>query len=567
MLSPNRGWRLETIEVDSGALEGLHRALTSVAEHGDDSIVVLAHIGSGLEGRGAIRRAKSDARTTATAVTRTVQLTRRVARVVREYGEAVAVHARNANELVDDIRAAHAAVDEAAAAYAGARAAEWRQPDGDPLETARRQARTENAHDTLVGARRVLADLWERWEAAYARWDDAYDAAVARLARSGAGFVDAATVEAIDLLASADTPAEVALAWASLTPGQRARLHDRHPEFIGNLEGVPYRDRFIANRTSFDRVRRRGPHGEPLDRQLATMASEMKRHRGQLLVFHPFEHPQATAAVMYGVSIVDDDGHPVDPMAGITHVNVMVGGMFSSLGDLTAWGESARNLNRYANEYGTLKGRGTASATIAWYGYDSPDMATEHTMESATEGAARLTQTLRGLRTQVEPSSITSVIGHSYGSTTAFLAVGGASDTLGVDRLIAVGSAGVPDEYHAGWTGDAPMDYSGTQIFASRAPGDWVARYGEASSFGHGTDPASLPGAVSFESDGGPVPSLNGATEEALGTPGHASHDGGNTVFGWWEKDNGYLSRDAESFRNVANIVANGEPIRVRQDR
>lgn len=561
MLSPNRGWRLETIEFNPGALEGLHRALTAVAEHGDDSIVVLAHVGSGLEGRGAsIRRAKSDALTTSTAVTRTVQLTRRVARVVREYGEAVAVHARNANELVDDITAAHAAVEEAAAAYAGARDAEWWQPESDPLETARRQARIESAHDTLVGARRVLADLWERWEALYARWDDAYDAAVARLARSGAGFVDAATVEAIDLLASADTPAEVALAWASLTPGQRARLHDGHPEFIGNLEGVPYRDRFIANRTSFDRARRCGPHGDPLDSQLATMALEMNRFAGALLVFQPFEHPQATAAVMYGVSIADDAGHPVDPMAGITNVNVMVGGMFWSLGDLKAWGRSARNLNRYANAYGALAGRGTASATIAWYGYDSPNMATEHTMESATEGAARLTQTLRGLQTQVNPGTITSVIGHSYGSTTAFLAVGGASDTLGVDRLIAVGSAGVPDEYHAGWTSDAPMDYSGTQIFASRAPGDWVARYGEASSFGHGTDPESLPGAVSFESDGGRVPALGGGTEEALGTPGHASHDGGNTVFGWWEKDNGYLSRDAESFRNVANIVANGEP-------
>ena len=56
------------------------------------------------------------------------------------------------------------------------------------------------------------------------------------------------------------------------------------------------------------------------------------------------------------------------------------------------------------------------------------------------------------------------------------------------------------------------------------------------------------------------MPALGGGIEEAVGTPGHASHDGGTTVFGWWEKDNGYLSRDAESFRNIANIVANGEP-------
>jgi len=94
-----------------------------------------------------------------------------------------------------------------------------------------------------------------------------------------------------------------------------------------------------------------------------------------------------------------------------------------------------------------------------------------------------------------------------------------------------------------------------------RAPGDLVARYGEHSSFGHGMNPEALPGAVSFESDGGEVPSLGGGTEMAVGTPGHAAHDGGNTVWGWWEAGNGYLSRDSESFRNIANIVANGEPL------
>ena len=103
------------------------------------------------------------------------------------------------------------------------------------------------------------------------------------------------------------------------------------------------------------------------------------------------------------------------------------------------------------------------------------------------------------------------------------------------------------------------MDYSGVEVYASRAPGDIVARYGEWSSFGHGTDPAEIPGAIRFESDGGTAPSLRGTPEDVARTPGHAAHDGGNTIWGWWEEDNGYLSRDAESFRNIANIVAKGE--------
>ncbi|HYP73278.1 MAG TPA: alpha/beta hydrolase, partial [Microbacterium sp.] len=241
---------------------------------------------------------------------------------------------------------------------------------------------------------------------------------------------------------------------------------------------------------------------------------------------------------------------------GVTNVNTLVGGMFSSLDDLSAWGQSARDLNLFADAYGDA---GTRSLTIAWYGYDSPGLATEHTMGSATEGAARLADSLRGLDQEMSAGATSTVIGHSYGSTTAFLAVGGEGADVGVDRLIAVGSAGVPDGYHSSWTGDAPMDYSGVEVYASRAPGDIVARYGEWSSFGHGTDPATIPGAIEFESDGGTAPSLSGTPEDVAGTPGHAAHDGGNSFWGWWETGNGYLSRDAESFRNIANIVANGE--------
>ncbi|MGK3954415.1 alpha/beta hydrolase, partial [Microbacterium sp. I2] len=356
-------------------------------------------------------------------------------------------------------------------------------------------------------------------------------------------------------LASADSPADVAAVWAGLTDDERADLLRTRPEFIGNLEGVPYAVRFEANRTAYDQTIAAGPYGEPLDGQLRQLGVEMNRWSGELLMFHPFEQPQATGAVVYGVRR-DDAGKIIDPFADVTNVNVLVGGMFSGLGDLEAWGDSARNLNTYAEAYG---GAGTGSITIAWYGYDSPNLLTEHTMGSATEGAARLSETLRGLDQGVSSSVTTSVIGHSYGSTTAFLAVGGASTDLGVDRLVAVGSAGVPDGYHASWTGDAPMDYSGVEVFASRAPGDGVARYGEWSSFGHGTDPESIDGATSFESDGGTAPSLEGTPEPVAGTPGHASHDGGNTLWGWWEQDNGYLSPDSESFRNIANIVANGE--------
>ena len=559
LTSPNRGWPLEEIEYDSGSLEGIHRDLEKLIDEGGNARIVLQNIDGGLEGRGdSIDRVQTESGALASRMNPTILTLGRIADVVRAYGEAVAQHAKAANDLIDDIEAAHAAKETAAADL---ESAELAQRQCTPDDTAQTRHTAEqgvtDAESGLASATSTLDDLWEQWESAYSLWDEAYGAAISGLVRSDGTTLSDSTLSAIDALANADSPAEVAEIWDSLTDAQRAALARTYPEFVGNLEGVPYLDRFLANKAAYDRVIEGGPYGEPLDSQLANLGAEMADFDGQLLMFHPFEHPQATAAVMYGVRIVDDEGNPADPMDGITNVNVLVGGMFSSLADLSDWGQSARDLNSYANEYGG----GVQSATIAWYGYDSPNFATEHTMGSATEGAATLSSTLRGLDNEVSSRVTTSVIGHSYGSTTAFLAVGGAPDNLGVDNLIAVGSAGVPDGYHQSWTGDAPMDYSGTQIYASRAPDDWVARYGEHSSFGHGTNPEELPGAVSFESDGGEVPSLGGGTEMAVGTPGHAAHDGGNTGVEWWQEDNGYLSADSESFRNIANIVANGEPI------
>ncbi|WP_309102954.1 alpha/beta hydrolase [Microbacterium sp.] len=559
LISPDRGWVLEEIEFDSGALESIHSDIAALIDEGGNAQIVLRNVDGGLAGRGeSITVVQSESGALAGRIQPAIATLGRIADVVRAYGEAVAQHAKAANDLIDDIEAAHAVKESAAAALADAASTEQQcTQDDDALTRATAEQGVTDAESALTTASTTLADLWERWEASYSLWDEAYGAAVAALVRSDGTTLSAATLSAIDALANADTPEEVAEIWNGLTDAQRDALRRTYPGFVGNLEGVPYLDRFLANRAAYDRVIEDGPYGEPLDSQLEDLGAELTDFDGQLLMFTPFEHPQATAAVMYGVRIQDENGNPVDPLDGITNVNVLVGGMFSGLGDLASWGQSARDLNTFAGAYGD----GVNSATIAWYGYDSPNLLTEHTMGSATEGAATLARTLAGLNNEVSSSVSTSVIGHSYGSTTAFLAVGGNPGNLGVDNLIAVGSAGVPDGYHEFWTGDDPMDYSGTQVYASRAPWDFIARYGEVSSFGHGTDPEDIPGAVSFESDGGEVPSLNGGTEDGLGTPGHAAHDGGNSLWGWWEEDNGYLARDSESFRNIANIVANGEPL------
>lgn len=571
MTSPNRGFVLQTIEYDLGSLQSLHSTLTTLVDAGGDIQIVLRNVEGGLEGQGrAINRAKTDAATVANEVDPTLDAARRIAQTVSAYGDAVDSHARAANDLVDGIVRAQARVDSAADSLSTARknksAAE---DDTDRQGLMDAQDAVTDAKEAYASEKLALDDLWEEWEAAYGFWDDAYGAAVGRLAIALTGSAPDGMRSVVDELANADSPEEVAAIWNGLSVEEQQSLRDGLPGFIGNLEGIPYGDRMLANRAEFERVLAAGPHGEPLDSELADLAEELRRG-GTMLAFRPFEAPQATAAVVYGVEVVvDASGRVVDPLAGVSNVNVLVGGMFSGLGDLSAWGKSARDLNEASQGYGAEK-----SVTIAWYGYDSPDLVTEFGMDKAEEGASTLAAMLRGLKNAAPSGSTTTVVGHSYGSTTAFLAVGTAQDDLGVDRLVAVGSAGVPTDIYVAQRENAPerafayplphLDFGGTDIYASRAPGDVVGWFGQLTSGAHTESPESYPGATVFESDGGWVPSLDDAKDKewAVATPGHASHDGANSMP--WEsgqKDNGYLTRDSEAFRNLASIVATGEAL------
>lgn len=66
-------------------------------------------------------------------------------------------------------------------------------------------------------------------------------------------------------------------------------------------------------------------------------------------------------------------------------------------------------------------------------------------MSRAEDGAAALRSYLLAVRA-LSPDADVNVIAHSYGSTTAALAIGSEADGLGVTSFIAVGSAGFPND-------------------------------------------------------------------------------------------------------------------------
>ena len=125
LTSPDRGYLLEHIDFDSGSIEALHGAIVNVLEHAGDARLVLGNIEDGLEGRGAaIRDATADAGEIADRIRPTVGMLRRISVAVRGDGEAVAQHARAANDLGPEIQAAHRAVGDAESAAASARASQ-----------------------------------------------------------------------------------------------------------------------------------------------------------------------------------------------------------------------------------------------------------------------------------------------------------------------------------------------------------------------------------------------------------------------------------------------------------
>src|SRR5699024_2288368 len=226
---------------------------------------------------------------------------------------------------------------------------------------------------------------------------------------------------------------------------------------------------------------------------------------------------QFTAAVAYG----DLDTE--------SKINVLVPGMGSHVGQMPDWGKTARDINEGV----------PGSATVTWFGYDSPDAFEEPSLDRARDGGASLSGFLDGLNTQ-NPSSETNVIAHSYGSTTAATAIGSEPGGHGVDKFITVGSAGLPDDETV-----LKNLESGPKIYSTMSPGDPVAPFGQIFTTDHNTSPMDLAGTTPFGSDGG----FGSNGDELAPTRGHSSTD-----------EDGYLTPGTESLYNIKQIIATGEP-------
>lgn len=285
------------------------------------------------------------------------------------------------------------------------------------------------------------------------------------------------------------SPTEVSLWWSSMSDAEKQWLLDHHPEVIGNLDGVEFTWRDKANRARIDgeleaaqkeyaaakaeydaarleyrnkRIKEEDgditsftrPKLDPPSRERFTLAEG--RLNDLKAVKRRFSSSDSKSLSLL---TLDTSGGRIRAAVGIgdvdkaDHVGVFVPGMGTRVGSkLEQYIGDAERLNASSVRALNLEGRSSEHvATVAWLGYDAPaelaDPGWQTVMDTdaAKAGAERMNSFTAGIETMRAAHGTTgahlTILGHSYGSTTAGIATDHAM-TKTIDDLVLFASPG-----------------------------------------------------------------------------------------------------------------------------
>jgi hypothetical protein len=257
---------------------------------------------------------------------------------------------------------------------------------------------------------------------------------------------------------SGGTVAQNAAWWQSLSSKERWTVLEFHPDWVGNLDGVPASARNQANRSRLWAEQKSlgqewgrlqavidDPNSKPadfqhalvrlteLDAKLAALdkiENTLKQPGGRQLLVLDTSGENVRAAVASG---------DVDTAKNVV---TFTGGFGSTVaGDIGDYDDKMFQLREKADDLSDRYGDGSKTAAITWMGYDAPQSADVGSDEKAQQGGNQLARFLDGIdasRTDNPPHMV--AVGHSYGSTTTGLAL---RQTNGVDDAIFLGSPGI----------------------------------------------------------------------------------------------------------------------------
>lgn len=334
-----------------------------------------------------------------------------------------------------------------------------------------------------------------------------------------------------EFVAHPPAPADVAQFWDRATPSQKVRLEAAAPSVIGNLEGVPYAERNAANRVSLqgaidslaaqlDAGVGRAAHDSLQDQLHMLQQVQQSLQTGPSGLPRTLVSLDATGSGRAAIAIGD--------LSTADYVTYLVPGMFYGVDQqFGAWTTMADQFAEQQNLWLQALTPGTAktAATISWIGYQTPTLINVASTDLAAQGKDALAASLGGLdAARAGGRPYVTVIGHSYGSTTAMLAL--QNDGVTVDALAVVGSPGSPAQTAS------ELDVRGDNVWVGAAPLDYINQSGV-----FGSQPLSPSfGAHHFGVDGATDPVTGEQLSAAL------TH-------------NDYFTVGGESFRNLTLIA------------
>jgi uncharacterized protein YukE len=367
-------------------------------------------------------------------------------------------------------------------------------------------------------------------------------------------------------LAKLSDPEGVAAWWKSLNGPDSAHgngsaaqnaLIAAFPATIGNLEGVAYWARDQANRKSAAAAYAKAKTDVAYWKQ---MMNDLTGDGLGVEALQKYTEAQQTLAALKNleaagrskVNVVGDvprqlvsfDAGPpplgayslgdLDKAANVTY---LVPGMGTTLADTTVLMRAASNI--MAEQQGMSS---TSTAVVSWIGYKTPDNVLTTGSPAvfregdADAGATRLTAALDGFH-GTRPDATLNVVAHSYGSTTASLALH-ADPGLHVNSFVTLGSAGIPKQVP-----DAAAT-NAQHVYSAQADERWdVAALGRDLSVPHRDNPVD--------------PSFHSTVINAGAVHGYAKVDVHDLMVndGSTEGDHGYLDQDTNTLSATAKAT------------
>lgn len=340
------------------------------------------------------------------------------------------------------------------------------------------------------------------------------------------------------------TPSQVNDWWISLTDEQRQNIIEKHPSWIGNLDGIPMNDRHKANmvwlpimqaeidKSVEDYEPKQNPWGDNTPEYEALLQKQRDIHALSAMFLNDGVPKYADGRSLL---VLDNSGERLRAAVGsgnvddASHVMVFTPGMDSTVegGLATTDGKSGKYVNsteRIVNEADRMGGNQHDVASVTWLGYDAPQGWVQAASSSAAQEARpSLSSFYDGLQESHHGDPHLTAAGHSYGSLATAYAL---QDSSAPDDVSIWGSPGT------GTMDASDLNMLPDHMFATTTDDDYVAHSGW-----YGGNPSS-----GLNSD---FTALDTGAHRSLGANSGHSH---------------YTDSDTTSLHNQAQILRDHNP-------